>query len=587
MDYDLERAIAFACDRARSEDLRAFFVDLLRDLIAIDTTPRPDIASVSASEEACFSRIRAAAEPYLPRRARVARIPIPSSIETHPEYTLPHYTRTEEHPAVLPAADAYRGRANLVISVPGRGGGGTACIYDAHIDTVPPHFAPRVENDRVRGRGACDDKGSAALAVAGLRILGEIEERLGFACAADRTYAFVIDEETGGNGSLAIAGIRILGEIEERLGFACAADRTYAFVIDEETGGNGSLAIAGMAGGAQAVMLEPTRLVPHAAGRGAIWYQVRLIRRDARLSLAHLAARVILAIEDEGARIKAESAHPLFRPENVQTCQGVLGPYGVHPSAVNDYAAFEIGAPRERVEGLVAAPLAAYVARYGDKTREIDGATGEPKVRRHVALASAGGGTTRIEVFGKAGHMGAIHKCDCALVKAAFIIAAIEDAGIRSEVEWHGAEEILLEGGQGFLPTHAMRDIMCRLAEAAARGAADAAARAGLAPEAGAAETRFEKLHNDAYESPIDCPAMRGFRTAFEALGRDWPEPRGLEVSCDARLFHKAGHDAVVFGPGALAQAHSKDEYLIIGEALEALEIHAAAALALGGIAHV
>jgi len=548
MDYDLERAIAFACDRARSEDLRAFFVDLLRDLIAIDTTPRPDIASVSASEEACFSRIRAAAEPYLPRRARVARIPIPSSIETHPEYTLPHYTRTEEHPAVLPAADAYRGRANLVISVPGRGGGGTACIYDAHIDTVPPHFAPRVENDRVRGRGACDDKGSAALAVAGLRILGEIEERLGFACAADRTYAFVIDEETGGNGSLAIAG---------------------------------------MAGGAQAVMLEPTRLVPHAAGRGAIWYQVRLIRRDARLSLAHLAARVILAIEDEGARIKAESAHPLFRPENVQTCQGVLGPYGVHPSAVNDYAAFEIGAPRERVEGLVAAPLAAYVARYGDKTREIDGATGEPKVRRHVALASAGGGTTRIEVFGKAGHMGAIHKCDCALVKAAFIIAAIEDAGIRSEVEWHGAEEILLEGGQGFLPTHAMRDIMCRLAEAAARGAADAAARAGLAPEAGAAETRFEKLHNDAYESPIDCPAMRGFRTAFEALGRDWPEPRGLEVSCDARLFHKAGHDAVVFGPGALAQAHSKDEYLIIGEALEALEIHAAAALALGGIAHV
>ncbi|MBN1419908.1 MAG: M20/M25/M40 family metallo-hydrolase [Planctomycetes bacterium] len=547
MDKDFERAVAFARERARSVEMRAFFIDLLRDLIAIDTTPRSDIASIAANEEACFARIRAASEPYLPARARVARIPIPVSIEAHPEYTLPHYTRTSEHPEVLSAVDAYRGRGNLVISVPGRGAGGKACIYDAHIDTVPPHIPPRIDADRVWGRGACDDKGGAALAVAGLRILGEIETEIGLATVAGRTYYFVIDEETGGNGSLALAGSE---------------------------------------SGADAVMLEPTRLVPHDAGRGAVWYQVRLARRDGRLALAHLAARVILALEEEGARIKAESRHPLFRPENVQTCQGVLGPYGVHPSAVNDYAAFEVGAPRERVEGLLAAPLAAYIDGYGDKTAETDDATGEPKVRRHIALAAAGGGSTRLEVFGKAGHMGAIHRCDCALVKAAHIIAALEEAGIRSELEWHGGDEILLEGGQGFLPTHAMQDIMRRLSDAAARGAAEAAKRAGLEARAAIAEMRLEKLHNDAYESPPDCAAMRGFRAAYEAFGRPWPATRGLEVSCDARLFHKAGHCAVVFGPGSLAQAHAADEHLIVDEAIDALEIHVAAALAAGGIAH-
>src|SRR5262249_21141568 len=50
-----------------------------------------------------------------------------------------------------------RGRANVWAS---RSGGGVT--LSTHLDTVPPYIAPKLDGDRLRGRGACDAKGIAA-----------------------------------------------------------------------------------------------------------------------------------------------------------------------------------------------------------------------------------------------------------------------------------------------------------------------------------------------------------------------------------------------------------------------------------------
>lgn len=54
---------------------------------------------------------------------------------------------------------------NLLVTLPGEASG-PATLFEAHIDTVPAEdwpdraFTPRVEGDRLYGRGACDDKAS-------------------------------------------------------------------------------------------------------------------------------------------------------------------------------------------------------------------------------------------------------------------------------------------------------------------------------------------------------------------------------------------------------------------------------------------
>ena len=48
-----------------------------------------------------------------------------------------------------------RGRANVWAS---RAGGGVT--LSTHLDTVPPYIAPKLEGDKLHGRGACDARGS-------------------------------------------------------------------------------------------------------------------------------------------------------------------------------------------------------------------------------------------------------------------------------------------------------------------------------------------------------------------------------------------------------------------------------------------
>ncbi|HEX6051543.1 MAG TPA: M20/M25/M40 family metallo-hydrolase [Gemmatimonadaceae bacterium] len=83
------------------------------------------------------------------------------------------------------------GRGNVWAS---RGGGGVT--LSTHLDTVPPYVAPKLDGDRLFGRGACDAKGIAAAMLATADRLTESGE--------DRVdLLFVVGEEGGSDGARA------------------------------------------------------------------------------------------------------------------------------------------------------------------------------------------------------------------------------------------------------------------------------------------------------------------------------------------------------------------------------------------------
>jgi len=83
------------------------------------------------------------------------------------------------------------GRGNVWAS---RKGGGVT--LSTHLDTVPPYVAPRLEGNRLCGRGACDAKGiAAAMLTAAERLVEGGEERV--------DLLFVVGEERGSDGARA------------------------------------------------------------------------------------------------------------------------------------------------------------------------------------------------------------------------------------------------------------------------------------------------------------------------------------------------------------------------------------------------
>jgi acetylornithine deacetylase len=84
-----------------------------------------------------------------------------------------------------------KGRGNVWAS---RSGGGVA--FSTHLDTVPPHLAPRLESERLYGRGSCDAKGiAAAMMVAADRLVKSGENRI--------DLLLVVGEEQGSDGARA------------------------------------------------------------------------------------------------------------------------------------------------------------------------------------------------------------------------------------------------------------------------------------------------------------------------------------------------------------------------------------------------
>ena len=82
------------------------------------------------------------------------------------------------------------GRWNLLV----HHGAPTRFLYSTHVDTVPPHLEPRIDDGKVWGRGACDTKGGiVAMSRAGARLVADGIEDFG--------YLFVVGEEVDHRGA--------------------------------------------------------------------------------------------------------------------------------------------------------------------------------------------------------------------------------------------------------------------------------------------------------------------------------------------------------------------------------------------------
>lgn len=227
-------------------------------------------------------------------------VPIHPGIETHPDYTN------------VPGHTGYDGRENLVLTVPGSGGG-RSIILNSHIDVVPGSddlFKPHVGHGIVRGRGACDAKGQIVAALLALIALKET----GIQLKGDVILQSVIEEEAGGNGSLSVVldGIR----------------------------GDG------------VVVMEPSGLNVFVANRGAVWFKLAVQGkpthmgrwRDGVNAIEEMIGVVRILKEYEQRLVAESGGDPLF-PDvaanvivNIGTIQG-----GEWPSMVPGECAIEGG----------------------------------------------------------------------------------------------------------------------------------------------------------------------------------------------------------------------------------------------------
>ena len=129
------------------------------------------------------------------------------------------------------------------------------------------------------------------------------------------------------------------------------------------------------------------------------------------------------------------------------------------------------------------------------------------------------------------------------------------------------AGKAVVEGGIGFLPNKTLADMEEALHNAIRHGD-DEWLRDHY-------EFSFKKVRNDAYEIPGDHPLPVLLSRCCRDVG-EAGEVFGWNVSCDARLYAKAGKmPAVVFGAGDVIQAHSVGESIDVVEVVKAAEIMA------------
>jgi acetylornithine deacetylase/succinyl-diaminopimelate desuccinylase-like protein len=544
-------------EHTRRPEFQTFLRELLLDLCREDTTPNADVGVMREAEATCFTRLERELSQLGFPDSRIERRAVNPGIKKHPFYSLLHFTKTAKRPAGLPPEEVYKGRSNLLFVAPGSNRGeGQSVALNAHIDVVAPYVPPSVKGGIAYGRGTCDDKGPVVSMVAALKVLSSVCADLGLRLNRNVLGMFVVEEETGGNGSLSLAMDRDLKKLYDSI-----------------------------------LVCECTDLKTYPANRGAVWYKAEL-RNPGKGSLLEMASFVIEEMEKEGAAIRAESRHRLFPQRPVQTCHGIIGPFGEHPSRICGKVAFTIKFNRPvkpEAETLVTDclefGLASYIGLYGDKTKVTDPATGKPMVERHYSTSTSGS-EINVEVFGATGHMGAIRERDGAITKMAHMVRSLVFS--RAKIESNAGamklrlanradgKTLVLEGGQGFVPTHYIDEVMARIRRAADLGAQNYLRRAGIAaPRKSLVTVTYEKLHNVAFDGDPDSPSMRNAIAAAKDCGIWKDEPvLGWTVSCDSRLFatEYPGMQVLTFGPGELVHAHSDQEQVRLEDLRKAAE---------------
>jgi acetylornithine deacetylase len=296
------------------------------------------------------------------------------------------------------------GRPSAVVRAPGSGGGRTLLLC-GHIDTVnvegmtEPH-SPRVDGDRLYGRGAYDMKGGVAAALIACR------EAAALGLSGEVVVAAVADEEHASFG------------VREALAHVSAD---------------------------AAVVTEPTELDVAIAHKGFIWAEIEVTGKAAHGSRPHLGvdaivkAGPILTALGELDRSLGEREHPL------------VGRGSVHASVISggiemsSYPAeCVIGIERRTIPGETAADVEAELEALLERCRASDpelvvekrmGLVREPfEVDREAdivrAVAEAGDGRDPV---------GVSYWADSAFISAAGIPTVLfgpSGEGAHAQVEW-------------------------------------------------------------------------------------------------------------------------------------------------------
>jgi acetylornithine deacetylase/succinyl-diaminopimelate desuccinylase-like protein len=420
---------------------------------------------------------------------------------------------------------------------------------NAHIDTVAPYFTPYIKEEKLYGRGACDDKGCCAAILGASILLEKLRKAYGIAPLGRIVWMYVIDEESGGNGSLALA-----------------ADAELTTLYDT------------------IIIAESTQDQIHTSNRGAVWYKIDLGLETPEST--SFALKIVRAFEKAGRSLRSESEHPQFPLKPVQTCHGILGKFGEHPSRICGSIEFSISSENLDFAGiakLAEKGLANYIHEYGDRAKIIDPFTKKPKIDKHFDLFQQNGKII-LKVYGNTGHMGSSLENDNAITKAAFIVPEIQKSNskpcIRLAQTVNGP--FVLEGGQGFLPSHTIEQITSRMGMALEILYEEETTRNGY--QGSVPVLSFNKLHNEAFARDPNSPEALKAIEAARMVGIHIKLPlSGFPASCDARLFASFHQDKQVFtsGPGSLRFAHSDNEHIDMTELVRSCAFYALYALSI------
>ena len=544
------------------ENFREEIIAFLMDICRVDTTASGDIRLMEENEKKVYEIIKSKLGEFSFENAAVIEKKISPAIKNHPAFSKLHFTKTEACPEGLDAEVVYKNRYNLLYFIDGLPSDtGNSAAINAHIDVVSPFFLPERRGEILLGRGIIDDKGSVASIYGALKVLDKLTLEKRIFLKNKITAMFVTEEESGGNGSLDLAVDKDLKKrYDSMLVMECAGNKVYS------------------------------------ANRGAVWFCCQVTVNDKketsakRLTPSPLESMIfsVLEMQQEGDAIKEESDHPLFPHKPVQTCNGILGPFGEHPSRICGYVSFVIrgienAGKYEEMLNLLRNGVNLYVGKYGDKTQYFDKTTGKPRIEKHFdASYDPENATMLIRVYGSSGHMGSLLEHDAAITKWAWLAREVfnykEDKGLALELElenFDSSKHLRMEGGQGFVPTHSIGEIEERMRNAFIRGAKKYLRWIGIGEDMLRCEVTYDKLHNNAYHCDPDSSSFKNaLESAIQAgiAARDEPA-RGWDASCDARLFAGEYPDMPVItsGPGELHFAHADNEQLRLPDLFDSI----------------
>ncbi len=528
-------------EAAASKEFAESLAGLLMQLIRENTTTGPHPAGAAGSERACLQIIEAELKRTWAGEIETELLPMGREIQNDMASAQPNSQDPDEAPGSSEQAHAQRVNLLAVLrSVKSEDAQPSndeeikplRLVFNTHIDTAPPHVPPSRRGDIIRGRGACDAKGQAAMIVGAFQLLKHIRDQLGVRLLRDICAQFVVGAETGGSGSLSLA-------------------LRDPFAFDG------------------VVVCEPTGLRVCIASPGTVGYKAELTAPPGRA--AELAADVVLALEEEGRSIRVESDHPLVPRSAAYTNHDILGPFGTAPATAPRLVEVEISSAELGLADIRHAAergVGKYCALYGDKARESDPDTGRPAIAEHFTVERSAENSFLLRIRGKAGHAAAPALCDSAVTKAAYVVREFSELRASGKsldvaLAGHCGDEIILEGAQGFLPTHKLGQISERVDSAAERGVHTLCARAALEEGSAAVKMSFDSRQRAAFARDPDSALAVYMTETCKRAGPDLPTPAAsYEAPSDASVFAELfpERDIVVFGPGRLESAHPPGE---------------------------